>query len=226
MEKEKKPPTEAQLAKQKREKNAAARIQTLTGVSVPPTQGARLLKLEREGKNTKEFLNSIRLKSSLPKTAKVKAPKAPNAPKANEDPIANNTPKPAIKTLRKKKNTSSAAAATAPVSAPNANLGLTNDDLKILQKCERVHEKILQKAKLNLKNALGRNANASNAKALANIRKSGATLSAQNYLKVASARKQQTMTRRGRPPMTLENVAPKKTAAVKKTLEEFLEKNA
>lgn len=228
---EKKPATEAQLAKQKREKNAAARIQTLTGVSVPPTKGARLLKLEREGKNTKEFLNSIRAKSLVAKTAKAaKTPKAPKAPKATAT----------TKTLRKKKNNSTAAAAStnmlgfntfpmtvaAAASATKESLNLTNDDLKILQKCERVHEKILEKAKLNLKNVLGKNANASNAKALANIRKSGATLSAKNYLKIANARKQQAMTRKGRPPMGLENIAPKKTAAAKKALEEFLEKNA
>ena len=219
---EKKPPSDAQLAKQKREKNAAARIQTLTGISVPPTQGARLLKLEREGQNTKEFLNSIRAKASSGKTVK-----APKTPKINAAPSAK-------KTLRKKNTSSAAAPAPAPASvsvsasteAAKVNLGLTNDDLKILEQCERVHEKILQKAKANLKNVLGRTANESNAKALANIRKSGATLSAQNYLKLANAKKQQAMTRKGRPPMALENIAPKKTAAAKKTLEEFLEKNA
>ena len=213
---EKKAPTEAQLAKQKREKNAATRIQTLTGVSVPPTKGAQLLKLEREGKNTSAFLNTIRTSSSAPKTAKVKVPKTPTVATT----VAASAPK--AKTLRKKKNISSAAASA----TPTVNLGLTKNDIKILQQCERVHEKILEKAKVNLKNALGQNANISNAKALANIRKSGATVSAQNYLKVANAKKQQTMTREGRPPMRLENIAPKKTAAAKKTLEEFLEKNA
>jgi hypothetical protein len=215
------PRTPAQLEKQKREKNAALEVTRLTGVGVPPTIGAKYLRLQREGQNTKAFLNEVKAKA-----ATRSAPKPKSAPKSKSATKKNTAAAAAPAANANLMNLFVAPAAPAPLPAANA-LNLTNDDLEVLKKCERIHEKILQKAKQNIKNYSGKNANVANAQALANVRKTGATVSAKNFMKVLEARKQQNKTRKGRPPMTLNEIAMKlKTPAVRKALEEFLEKNA
>lgn len=217
------PRTPAQLEKQKREKNAAAEVTRLTGVGVPPTIGAKYLRLQREGQNTKAFLNEIKAKAATRSAPKPKsAPKAKSATKKNKPAAAASSNANLVNLF-----VAPAAPAPLPAAKPVNALNLTNDDLEVLKKCERIHEKILQKAKQNIKNYSGKNANVANAQALANVRKTGATVSAKNFMKVLEARKQQNKTRKGRPPMTLNEIAAKlKTPAVRKALEEFLEKNA
>lgn len=169
--KEKKPPTEAQLAKQKREKNAAERIFRETGKRLAPTWGARLLKLERESGNVRGFLENIRAgrvaaTRKAKNTTAVAAPTAPAAPVAAMPEIA----APLIPKVEE--------------AIVNAGMSLTAEEVDILAKCETIVEKLVAKTRKNLKNALGRNATAAEVKRLVNIRKKGTNISMPNFLKL------------------------------------------
>ena len=238
--KQKKPLTAAQIAKIEREKLASERILRNTGVKVPPSVGARLLKMEREGGNVKTFLNSIKstgkgLTRKAPATAS--ASPAPGAgvgapatkPKTVRKPRTVKTVK-TVKPTKTMKTIPEAVTALAPELAPmvanvvkQAEASLTEDEHKILSQCERITEKLVSKTRKNLQNALGRNANNLNVKRLVNIRKSGTNLPMSTYLKLASGQRKSKATRKGK---ALGNIAPKVTKKEQQALQAFLASNA
>lgn len=224
--KEKKPPTEAQLAKIQREKNAAERIFKETGVKVPPTVGAKLLKMEREQGNVAGFLTSIR---TTGKGLTRKKPTEEKAP-ATTVPVAN---KPAsTKKVKSAKKAPTAPLVVEPVVVPEvavvaeavkeATNSLTNDEQKILSKCGQVYDKLMEKTRKNLRNATGRNASNEDVKRLFNLRKEGHDMPILNYLKLASGLRKVKTTRRGK---NIANVAPKVTKKQEQALEAFLKEN-